>query len=394
LLSGCGLVDYVPYGPSLKPAAARRWLDQDVAPVQYTGETRVEPYSGAPLPPFQIFALRYVDDIVIETQSPRWSMHEYARIEVDGRELWIAKDSDNEGVQTVTADLPDLERWLPEIPVPRRSGAVAVEDRSEGDRIDVTLRYPTPEGEDAVVRFSADRSAKIEKKRSGSTFDHSAQVASVVLDIPHRQLSGVEAEVSYDGEPSRVRRMLGLVPIAALLDQTQAGFAAASMKLRPDGDGLAVTRPIPGEAWSTRSDELWRWDGDDDGMTGALRFSHEASAWRYTFEDGGLSGITAGAPTPDGEVAEPPLVQIQLSAPLPDLRRPFEGEVVRAFVVRMGDEIHGHGQIHCLWEGGEVVARLQPAAPRWFAARPLETRLHFTADGAVLLRSRRVPQDH
>jgi len=388
LLSGCGLADYIPRGPSLKPAAAQRWLDQGLAPVTYTGEPRF----AAPLPPFQVFVLRYVDDIVIETQSPRWSMHEYARIEADGRELWIAKDSDSEGVQVVTADLPDLERWMPEIPVPRRSGAVEVEERSAGDRIDVTLRYPTPAGEDAVVRFAGDRSTKTEKARNGSTFNHSQQVASVILDIPHRQLSGIEAEVSYDGEPSGVRRVMGLIPVAALLDQTQAGFAVASMKLRPDEAGLAVTRPIPGEAWSTRSEESWRWEGDDAGSTGALIYSHETSAWQYTFEGGGLVAVAAGAPAEDGGVAEP-LLQVRLSAPLPDLRRPFEGEIARAFVVEMGGAVHGHGWIRCRWEGSEVVARLQPADPSWFAARPLETRVRFTADGAALLRSRRIPQE-
>lgn len=378
LLSSCGLADYAPYGPSLKPAAAERWLSQPAEQVRYTGEPRFD----APLPPFQVFALRYVDDIVIETRSPQWSMHEYARIEADGRELWIAKDSDMNGVQTVTADVADITSWLPEIPVPRRSGAVAVEERSQGEQIDVTLRYQTPTGEDAIVQFSAARSEKTEKKRNGSTFDHSAAVASVILDIPHRQLSGVDAAVSYDGEPSGVRRVLGLVPVAALLDQTQAGFAVASMKLRPAGDGLDVVRPIPGESWNTRSQESWTWEGTDD--TGVLRYAHQAGGWSYSFESGGLSAAQVGAS------ADEPFMRLQLSAPLPDLRRPFEGEVSRAFVVRMGEDVHGHGWIRCRWEGGEVVASLEPVAPRWFAERPLETRLRFTQDGAALLRTRRV----
>ena len=39
------------------------------------------------------------------------------------RSLWIAKDSDAYGVQTVTADLDDLRAWLPEVPAPRRQPA-------------------------------------------------------------------------------------------------------------------------------------------------------------------------------------------------------------------------------------------------------------------------------
>lgn len=377
LTGGCGLADYVPRGPSLSPAASARWLEQAADPVAYTGPAR----APLPLPPFQVFALRYADDIVVETTSPRWSMHEYARVEVGDRELWIAKDSDQHGVQTVTADLEDIASWLPEIPVPRVAGPVEVSDRSSGDRIDVTVRYRTPAGEDAEVSFSAARSARVEKKRNGSTFDHSQQAVSAVLDIPHRQLSGVRASVSYDGEPARVRRVLGLAPVAALLDQTQAGFAAASMKLTPREGGYAVRRPIPGEAWSTRSEELWTWEGEGD--TGALAYAHRASAWSYRFEGGELAGIQAGPP-------EDPALTVALSAPLPDLRRPFEGEVSRAFTLSLGGEVHGHGWIHCRWEGGAAVARLEPVAPRWFAQRPLETRVQVTDAGEVLLRTRRV----
>ncbi len=380
LAGGCGLSDYLPRGPSLSPAAGARWLDQGLEPVHYTGPAR----APLPLPPFQVFSLHYVDDIVIETTSPRWSMHEYARVEVGDRELWIAKDSDRDGLQTVTADLDDIASWLPEIPVPRVSGPVEVSDRSSGDRVDITVRYRTPAGEDAEVHFAADRSSRLEKKRSGSTFNHSQQAAAVVLDIPHRQLSGVDASVRYDGEPARIRRLLGLVPVAALLDQTQAGFAIASMQLSPRDGGYAVRRPIPGEVWNTRSEELWTWEGEGD--SGSLRYADRASAWGYTFVDGELSAIEAGPP-------EAPTLSIVLSAPLPDLRRPFEGEISRAFALNLGGEVRGHGWIRCRREGEVAVARLEPEAPRWFAERPLETRIWTTAEGDVLLRTRRVSGD-
>jgi hypothetical protein len=380
-LTGCGLGDYLPRGPSLKPSALERWLDQPVEAPAYTGEAAFP----LPVPPLQIFALHYTDDIVIETDNPAWSMHEYARVVFNGQSYWIAKDSDRDGVQTVTAGLPDLEAWLPEIPVPRHYGEVAVEDRSQGGRVDVTLRYPSPLGEQVEVSFAADRSERLEPKRSGSTFNHSQQVASVVLDIPHRQLSKVEASVSYDGQPAKVRRVLGLIPVAALLDQTQAGFATASMKLEPSGGGLRVRRPIPGESWPTRGDVTWAWQGDAGGMDGTLSYEGAGSAFRFVFEGGGLAGAEAGPP------GEAPSVRLLLGQPLPDLRRPFEGELTRPFALSLNDDqLQGHGWIRCWWEGSEVVVRMEPEAPSWFVERPMETRLRFTDAGAALLRTRRI----
>ena len=387
LLPACGLRDYIPQGPSLRERPLQRWLhgandDPVGGDVAYQGAPRVE----FPIIPLQLFALTYAEDIVLETDHPHWSMHEYARIQVDGRDIWIAKDSDNDGVQTVTADLQPIEEWLPEVPVPRRAGPVDVDDRSTPQRLDITLRYTNPLGEAVVVDFSAPRQAGLEKKRNGSTFNHSQQVVSVLLDIPHRRLSGTRARVTFDGTPARIRRVLGLVPVKALLEQTQAGFAAASMLLRALGpDTLSVTRPLPDTPWPTASQETW---SIQHTTSHDCSLQHEGPVARqvYDLHDGEL--VSAGVVQPG---ATEPHVQLRLSQPLPDLSRPFTGPITRRFALMMSGSAHGHGELRVRWVADdEVLVEIRPLAPFWFAERPMDTRIHFLPDGAVELVSLRV----
>jgi len=323
---GCGVKDYVATGPTLSEKERALWLDRPALNVPYTGEVLFP----IPPPPFQLFALHYSEDIVIETRHPAWAMHEYARVEVDGRSLWIAKDSDVNGVQTVTADLDDLRSWLPEVPAPRREGPVEVVDRSDDAAVDVDIRYTNPAGEEVAVSFRARRPEKVQKKRNGSTFNHSNQIASVVLDIPRRQLSGAKASVTYNGEPARLRRLFGLVPIVALLDQTQAGFAAASMQLTADAGTLSVTRPAPGDTWATRDRASWDWDP----VSGYLRAQGLATTTTWRFQETG--DVSLGLIEVWVEQGGEELTRLALSSPLPDLRRPFDGDHERRFTIEVG----------------------------------------------------------
>ncbi len=371
LLLACSVRDYLPQGPSLSEAGAADWLSGAQAPVVYTGPPAVD----YPVLPVQLFGVHYLEDIVIETRHPDWSMHEYARLRLDGQERWIAKDSDPDGVQTVTADMPDIETWLPEIPIPRVAGPVQeVDDASTDSQIDVTFRYTNPAGEQVEVHFSAPRPLSLEDKRSSSTFNHSQQIVSAVLDVPRRQLSDVEAEVSFDGEPVAIRRVLGLVPVAALLDQYQGGFAVTSMRMTADASGaLSVERPIPGQDWPTRGQESWRVDGEEGDLT--LLHVSAGTTWRYRFVEGGLR--EASVADADGE-----LVRLELSAALPDLRRPFTGAVDRNFVLYINGQRSGHGVFTATCDGTSAHLAVQPVAPRWFAERPMTTAIHFD-DGAT-----------
>lgn len=378
LLGSCGGVrDYLPQKAPLSESRQRKWLADRAGPVPQAPPAA----DAAPIPPLQFFAVYYEQDIVIETESEDWSMHEYARVRVGGRTVWMAKDSDPEGVQTVTASVAHLERWLPEVPVPRRSAPVIVEEQTTQDELDVTLAYQNPKGQMTRVEFRAPRAGKLEAKRNGSTFDHSRRAASVLLDVRRRQQRGVEARVAYDGEPTPVRKVLGLVGVKALLEQIQAGIAAASMRIERDGRALLVTRPAPGTPWPTTSEETWRWDGTHG--TGVLLHAGFGVEQELRFEHGGLAGARLSV---DG--LDEPGLELRMSGPLPDVSRPFDGTVERRFLLSVGGQPHGYGTLQAAWTEGGAKIDVLPEAPYWFQRRPVTATIQRQPDESFRLEAR------
>jgi len=370
---------YVPGGPVLQGDGIDRWLAEARAPFSQP----VRGGSPIPAPPFQLFALHYLEDIVVETKHPRWQMHEYARVALGDREVWLAKDSDNDGVQTISVDLEEPGAWLPEIPVPRRREPVQVDDRSDARHLDVSIRYRNPAGERVEVDFRAPRPPRATPLRNGSTFEHSQAVLAAVLDIPAQQLTGVRCSVRFDGRERRLDRAFGLLPIKVLLRQTQAGFVEASMRLSPEDGAVAVQRPIPGTRWGTRGSETWslvRTRADEQVTTADNGITTTTSTWR----DGGLAHAWIAETTGGRD-----LVELRLSAPLPDLSRPFDGLVVRRFALMMSTGAHGAGEVRCRRQGDEALVDVVPQAPFWFARRPLRTRVRLVR-GSVDVRSERI----
>ncbi len=360
LLLACSLRDWVPYGPSLPSPDG--WLSEAVEPVVWTG-----PPPGQPAVPLQLFGFRYERDIVLAPAGGPWQMHEYAYVLVDGEGLWVAKDSDWDGVQTVSVDVPDLATWLPEVPAPRSVSAVTVDDRSDGDRVDVSLAYRDPDGRLIEMDFAADRSVRLEPKRNGSTFNHSQAIAAPLLDVPHRQLGGVDASLRYDGVEQPLHKVLGLVPVKALLDQTQAGFAVTSFRQEPSVDGFQVTRPVPGEAWPVSGVEAWTYDGHE------ARHARGDTTFVYRYDDEGLLSVSV-------ESGEAELARVRFSAALP-AGRAFEGEVVRHFTFEVNGQLQGHGTARAVYADGRTDVELRPLAPYWFAARPMDSRIEPFGDG-------------
>lgn len=168
-LFGCAtLRELLPSGPVLSAEARAGLRPITPATVTYTGD----PLVSFPVLPLQVFGLRYAADIVLVSEHPDWDMHEYARIDLPSGSVWIAKDADRDKVQTITAPLEHIETWLPEIPAPRRQGALSLEDRSTGTLLDVSLAYENPHGQAVEVDFQAPTKPKIPGKRNGNTMGH------------------------------------------------------------------------------------------------------------------------------------------------------------------------------------------------------------------------------
>jgi hypothetical protein len=372
--TGCGLREVLPGVPVVNKAELARYSHAAPSPAQYTGPARV----NFPVIPIRGFGLQYAVDVVFVSQHPDWSMHEYARLDLPGRSIWIAKDANRAGAQTIVADIEDIDSWMPEIPVPRIQGSLGTVDRSQGREIDIAMSYTNPLGQPTEIWAVGTLPKKPPAKRNGNTMGHSADVVAAILDL-ERFGSRIKGGISIDGETQRFDRVLGLVPFRFLLQQTQAGIAVSNHRQSPTENGFMLTLPSPAAPeWPTHGQEEWSWDGvtatHDNGVVRA----------RYRFVDRGLAGITILQHGIDS-----PTFEMQFQPALPDFSRPFEGEETVDFVMHVnGQQGHGRGQLHAQWQGpNEVMLRLEPQAPHWLANRPMLSQIRFVTEGSVDLRT-------
>lgn len=393
LLLGCGVKRYLP-GTAVLDATDLIAFDLAPPPPACSAGRRVD----MPLLPVQIFGFYYGLDLVIVSRNTGWDMHEYARVDLPEGPLWLAKDSRPDGVQTITADLEDIDSWLPEAAVPRRQGQVRVEDRSEGREVDVSLAYDNPDGQAVEVQVQGRMPKKPPAKRNGSTMGHSRQAAAVVLDL-ERFGSARRVRMVIDGERVRVKRLLGLVPLRFLLQQAQAGVMVANFRQRPVQGGFEVIRPGPEAVdpadgrpgWPTEGVETWAVETSID-PTGR-RFevatrSDERVTLRYTFIDGGLARAEALQVGRDD-----PVTVLHLSPPLPDLACASAVAAESRFDLEVnGLRGHGTGTLRVqTGDAGQIDVQLRPDAPWWLADRPMDGELRLLADGEVWTRTWRVP---
>lgn len=361
------LSDYLPHGPVLDANGRARWLAGCRDEVRYSGDSRV----SFPIPPAQFFGLTYLQDIVLVTEHPEWTMHEYAQVQLPQGTRWICKDSNRVGQQTITSDLPDLAGWVPEVPVVRRTRPVAVVDRSAPGILDVQLRYESPLDEVVDLHLRGKLAQRRERWSNGSAFNHSQETVAVVVDISKRQPFGLDAAISFNGTPARIKRLLGLFPVKAILTQTQGGLAIASMRLQRDADRYRLTRPIAGTTWNTHADE--RWQLQRDGEITLATHRNQTSRFELRYVERGLQSARVWQAHDDLL-----LTSVELSAPLPDISRPFQGTVTRHFVVEINGLTLGCGSVDARHsDGGEVIVAWKPTAPRWFRQRPIRTQVEF-----------------
>lgn len=374
-LAGC-LDDLLP-GPPVLDATARAAYDlREAAPVSYTGAPRVE----FPILPVQVWGLRYALDLVVVTEHPAWTMHEYARIDLPAGSFWVAKDADAQGRQTITADLPDLAGWVPEIPAPRHAGALRVEDRSTADRIDLQLAYPNPAGERVEVRWQGPMPTAPSRPRNGNTMGHSRDVVAALLDL-HLFRAGGAVELRFDGQLRPVKRLFGVYPMVFALAQTQGGFAIADFRQFAAEGGFELVRPgDPAVDWPTHGREAWRvadgWARHDGPVT--------TQAYHYTEGELDYAEVRQAG-------MEPPAFAVAFQPAIPDLRRPFPETAVSRFAADVGGQPgHGMGTVRTRWLDPDTArVEVRPEAPPWFADRPIDVTIRYEADG-VRVRAERV----
>ncbi len=377
----------LPEGPALTGAQhAEIAGPTEPSGVSYTGE----PVVDFPVLPVQLWGLHYAIDLVLVSDHPSWTMHEYARIDLPDRQVWIAKDADVNGDQGVVADLDGIGSWLPEIPVPRTRAPMVADDRSDDARVDLRLRTATPEGETVELRYEGKRPQRPPGKRNGSTMEHSRGAVAAVLDLAGQHHGG-RVSLDIGGQHRRIRRVLGIYSMKFVLDQFQAGFAVASFAQRPAAGGFELVRPAPGDDWPTQSHEAWSDDGrwlhrHDPIVTLAYDMPIRRSP-----DDSEIRELHGAVVEQTGH--ELPVLRLHLDRALPDLRRPFEGRATSRFALDInGQPGHGTGTLEAWWTAEGPVVEMRPSAPWWLAERPMRTTVRFTDDGEALVRIERIPQ--
>jgi len=355
----------LPAGSVLGPTELAHFEDPQASGVAYVGEAKVD----HPVLPFQIFGLYYDLDLVLVTKDTGWDMHEYARIETPGGAIWMAKDSRPDGDQTIVSEVTQLESLVAEVPVPRISRAIEVEDLSQDDQVDVRLSYQNPDGVATEVHFRGQIPDQPPARRNGSTMGHSRQAVAAVLDL-QRFGQRNQATVTMNGEPVSIARVLGVFPMLYTLQQAQGGFAVSSWETQAGADSFVLTRPSSEtawdpatgtEGWPTARTEMWTvQDGKVSGDFGVNRIA-------YHFEDREMVYARV-----DQAGRDIPVFELFLSPALPDLSRPFEGLAQSEFRMDVnGQRGHGRGTIRAHWNDDQVEVEIIPEAPWWLADRPM-----------------------
>ena len=86
-----------------------------------------------------------------------------------------------------------------------------------------------------------------------------------------------------------------------------------------------------------------------------------------------------------------PVTAISFNPPLPDLRWPFNGHRVSAYVIDVnGQESHAYGEADAYWTETGPKVRVTGTAPDWVANRPMLTSIAFAPDGTAQVTLERV----
>ncbi len=368
-LSGCSLRNILPGSAVVSERELAMFESTEPSGVEYTGPPRFD----HPVLALQPFGLQYAVDVVIVSNDPAWSMHEYARLDTPEGSFWIAKDSDPSGRQTIVADVPELNTWMPEIPAPRFERPLTVDDRSTGDLIDVRLQYTNPNGDLVDVSAQGTMPSRPPAKRNGNTMGHSRDVVAAVLDIDRFLLFKSHGSIQIGESETKIKRVLGVIPFRSLLRQTQAGLATANYRLTPGDLGFSLTRPSPAQPqWPTRGTEQWTFNASEATHdNGIVRFTHQ-------FNEGELTRLLV-----EQHGTEHRTFELRLQPALPDLRRPFKGVARSRFVMNVnGQPGHGAGYLTARWVDGDTLQlTMTPTSPRWLTDRPMQSTVHYNSDG-------------
>lgn len=356
----------LPEGPALPAKERQAFLSKPPHQVLYNDVAKV----NFPILPLQVWAATYELDIILVSQNPDWNMHEYALLKTPNGDLWVMKDAE-EGTldQYIVTDLPDVQDWLPELPVTRKSYPVKITDKSTDKMLDMAFSYENIKGQKIEATYQGKRPKTALKKKNGSTMGHSKNQLLVALDLPYRDF-GKKASISYDGKPYKMDKLLGLVPFQMALTQTQGGASSGKFSMQSEGGKLTTSH-------STQSSPaVQEWTIEQKNGQTIVQQKNEFRTLVYEFN--GTEKLELKKAFVQQWNKKEKGVSIEFSPALPDLRCPFEGEFTSNFVMDIaGENGNAIGTVTALWKDGQAQLLVHPSKPWWVTDRPMKTVIRY-----------------
>lgn len=358
----------LPEGPALTQQERTETLNKSTPhQVNYTGEPLVD----FPVMPLQVWAAAYELDIILVSQHPDWNMHEYAQLATPEGNLWIMKDAKEGSLdQFIVADIPNIQSWLPELPVVRKQYPVKIIDQSTDKMLDLEFEYENVKGVLVKANYQGKYPKTALKKRNGSTMGHSRNQLLVALDLPYRDF-GKKASITYDGQAYKMDKLLGLVPFQMALKQTQGGLSSGQYTLRKKENNVVISTHQNQEV---AVEQEWLYTSSPQKTT--LQQKNDFRTLNYEFK---------GMDQQELEVAyvqqwnkKEQGTRITFAPPLPDIRRPFEGQYQSDFVIDMnGQKSNAVGKVTVEWIKGKASITVIPTAPWWMKDRPMQALINY-----------------
>ena len=369
------LKQLLPKGPVISSGARRRgWDTQAPSRARYSGPPR----HPAPILPLMPFGIAYDLDLVIVTKHPGWDMHELARLVTPDGPVWFAKDARSDTLeQSIVSGVPDLDSWLPELPVPRKASPVQVTDTSTEAELALHLTWENPEGELTEVDYRGPHPTDLQRKRNGSTMGHSRGSLMAALDLSHRSWAK-EVQVRYDGTPCPLHRLLFVKPFAMSLLQTQGGFLTGAYSQSLSGEGLITTHHRAQAHWP----QPWEIQTTGGVTTVSQVDPLRTLIYRFLESDGGLELFEIVVRQYERD--QPPM-RVRFNPALPDLRRSFTGAHSSRWVMDInGQASHAVGTLEARSGPAGASLSLKPTAPWWVADRPMRIDIRCEPEAAEI----------
>jgi hypothetical protein len=243
-LAGCAK-DIKPTGPVLTPfERGRDFATATMAPARYSGN--IPPLTKVPVLPFMGFGLNYDVDVVLGLKSDDFDMIEVARTQSADGPLWVVVETEADTKsQLVLSAAEDMNTWMPELPLDRKTTQLVVQDKTTTDGLDLSVKYDNSDNLPVEMTLQGQPAEKRAKKRNGNPMGHSENELLTAIDVSSAE-SLFLADVRIDDDRVRARKMGGITPFQLTTTKAVGGIATGEYFQTPVAEyGFAAAGKKP-----------------------------------------------------------------------------------------------------------------------------------------------------